>query len=787
MDSKRTIKLTLFSQERAIRAGDFSLMPVVVEAPFIISQPIKNFTQYTWIEGVQNGIPTFQSVKISANTINVLEGTEFSFGLKTIDPSNVNDSNSTENLSYRWKRDESQIYELNRLNNGVGTEAVFINSGSSKVGLSGRYTCEIVNSYGMVESDPIDINIIDPLKHPKIYKNLLLNGDGEGGLDGWQGSPDIKTIPFLNNIYQGRNFGSFRLGSVITLPPDFDITGGNFVNESLTTPVDQPPQFYFSLGGHSSLFFPYYWKRYQLDPSFKNINVKSNSSLVLDGGEQWISEGLLPNIVLNEDFNKTEFAGFFPGIGWLDTYNKNNNKSIVSLYSEFKNYIPTYFGRDRIKFAKFGGKPNASMNQTIDLTEASDFIDGLVYGVKYSTSQFFAYVGAGITNYQIKMTTAEGVKTFNYGIVDSEIWYDRIFERPNVAFPEVRSNALGFQKLTPLPGTPIEITPILDDKTTITLDYIDESGKIIKTEIINGPDASDVWAIKEKVFFPLTLLPIFLFIKPNSNPITVFGQQYTSTTALLPLFNKTNDLFSATAPITNSVKDVKAKFLLNKYGFKKQGATNFAPYGSMEEYKYRALEDRGAAAMFGVGKNIVIPYTTRTVNITVTFTHSSEIINDTNPELKGWKAQDIYNEELGQNTGISGRHAEYGTPRCGITKMKFLIAPNDVIISDKYATYQIPPASSTVLGLQKKKYSVASSFNSYSKDNRADLTYDLIQPKLPTAATAVTSPFITSNNLAAYIESINKKLLENLTQGQQQVDILPEIPPSFDPNSWDND
>jgi len=759
MDKKRTIKLTLLSQEQAIRAGDFSLMPVVREAPFIVSQPIKNFSQYTWIEGIQNATPTYQSIKISATTVSVLEGTAFSFGLRTIDPSNVNDSNSTENLSYRWKKDDSQIFELNRLNNGVGTEAVLIDSGSSKIGLSGRYTCEVSNKYGTIESDPIDINIIDPLKHPKIYKNLLLNGDGEGGLDGWQGSPDIKIIPFLNNIYQGRNFGSFRLGSVITLPPDFDITGPNFVNESLITPIDQPPEFYFSLGGHSSLFFPYYWRRRESDPSFKNINVKSYSSLVLNPTERWISEGLTPSIVLNEDFNKTEFAGFFPGIGWLDNYNKNNNKNIVSLYSEFKNYMPTYFGRDRIKFAKFGGKANASIAQTIDLTEASDFVDGLVYGVKYSTSQFFAYVGAGITNYEIKITTAEGIKTFNYGIADSEIWYDRIFERTNVAFPEVRANNLGFQKYTPLPGTPIEINPIVNDKTTITLDYIDESGKVLKTEVINGPDESDVWAIKEKVFFPLTLLPIFLFVQSSNNPITVFGQQYTTTTALLPLFDKTNDLFSLSTPVPNTLKDTNAKFLLNKYDFKQQGATNFAPYGSMEEYKYRAVEDHGAAAMFGVGKNIIIPFKTRTVNITVNFNHNSEIINDMNPEIKGWTSQDIYNEELGQNTGVSARYAEYGAPRCGITKMKFLIAPNDIKLSDKYVTYQIPPASSTVLGLQKKKYNIPNSFNSA---NKADFTYDIIQPKLPSTATPTTNPFIISNNLSAYITATNELIFQDV-------------------------
>jgi hypothetical protein len=770
MDKKRTITLKLYSQEQAIRAGDFSLMPVVVEAPFIISQPIKNFIQYTWIEGVQDGVPAYQSIKPTSNTINILEGTEFSFGLKTVDPSNVNDSNSTENLSYRWKKDESQIYELNRLKDGVGTDAIFINSANSKIALSGRYTCEVTNRYGTVESDPIDINIIDPLKHPKIYKNLLLNGDGEGGLEGWQGDTDIKVIPFLNNALLTNNFGSFKLGSIIVLPKDWTETTDR--DESQTEPIIQPPEFYFSLGSHSTLFFEYYWKRYQRDPTFKNINVKSKSSSVLNSSEMWVSEGLLPNIVANEDLGRTEFAGFFPGVGWLDFYNKNN-LNVIGLYSELKDYTPTYFGRDRIKFVKFGGKANATMTQTVDLTSASDIIDGSVYGIKYSTSQFFAYIGAGITNYKVTMTTAEGVKTFNYGLADSEIWYDRIFVLKNRSFPEVRDNDLGFQRYVPIVGTPIEITPIVNDKTSVTLDYIDDSGKILKTETINGPDETDVWAIKEKVFFPLTLLPIFLFVSlTGNNPITVFGQEYTNTNKLSPLFDNFNGAdilgdFNKTIPTT--LTDVNAKFLLNKYNFKSQGATNFAPYGSNYSYKDKSLEEYGAAAMFGVGKNIIIPFKTRTVNITVNFTHTSDIINDSNPEIKGWTSQDIYSDELGQNTGVSQKLTEYGAPRCGITKMKFLIAPNDIQVSDKYVTYQLPPATSTVLGLQKKRYNVPDSFNS---GNKVDFKYTLVQPVTPPVAPRTTSPFILSKNLASYIESLNQSVLKDKNNNPTTVEVI---------------
>lgn len=764
---KRTVTLKPYTEDRALRAGDFSLMPINPQSPVVVSQPLKNFTQTTWIEGVQSGIPKYQTIKPTFNVINVLEGTEFSFGFRVMDPSNVNDFNDVSNLTYLWKKDDSQIYDLNRLNNGTGVSGILISSANSKSDLSGRYVCEITNRYGTVETEPLDINVIDPLTHPKIYKNLLLNGDGEGGLDGWQGSTDIIVSPFIKDVVQTRVHGSFKIGGIITWSKDYHADPNQEgVNESLTNPIDLPLDFLFTAVDHTGLFYPYYKKRLNNDPTFRDPNVKSFSTNYLNDNERWLSEGFVPNITLNEDYEAslntgTQYpAAFFPGIAWMDRWNKNN--SVIGLVSEFKNYTGTYFTRDRLKFTKFDGKPNATITQTIDLSEAADFIDGLVYGVKYTTSQFFAYVGAGITGYNIKLETTEGKKTFNYYIADAEHLYDRYYQEVNDAFPEVRQKKLGNKKYKLLPDSVIEITPIVNDKTVITLEYFDELGNLVKKETINGPNETDVWAIKEKVYFPITLLPLFLFVQPNHNPITVFGQKYTDTDALLPFFTEPSTgkgllANSINKPVPSTIRDVAARFLMNKYNL----PTNYTPYSAVESVQGRSVEECGAAAMFGVGKNIVIPYKTRSVNVSITFIHTSEIIYDPNPELKSWDKDYIYSNEQGQSTGVSQRLVEYGAPRCSITKMKFVLGPNDIEISDKYPTYSLPPADKTVLGLQKKKYTDPKAFDTSDATKVFDYEKQYLTiPQPLTEPPKPANPFILSQNLNSYIEDLNKKLLQ---------------------------
>ena len=65
--------------------------------------------------------------------------------------------------------------------------------------------------------------------------------------------------------------------------------------------------------------------------------------------------------------------------------------------------------------------------------------------------------------------------------------------------------------------TDIEVQPKVYDKTRIELTYYNAQNVAIKTETINGPNEQDVWAIKEKVYFPLTLYPIYQCLNTDVN------------------------------------------------------------------------------------------------------------------------------------------------------------------------------------------------------------------------------------------------------------------------------
>ena len=760
----RNIRIGTYGEENAIRAGGFSLMPTNPSPPYIASQLTQNFQQNTWIENVVDYTPKLQQIQIQYDTVSMLLGTEFSIAVLAIDPSNVNNPTDTSQLSYRWKKNDSQIYQLNSLNGGIGVSALLINSVSSVPSVSGDYICEVSNTYGSIETQPITINVYDPYKHPKLYKNLILNGDAEGGLSGWQSAPEIGITPFLNDVAITKNFGSFRLSGFVTFKEDEGDTDKMVQN------------FRFSTASHYGSFFNFFNKRLKADPTFKDINVISKPEAALSEDEIWMTSNI-PQIVLNEDYNKSQYAGFFPGLAWMDLYNKNNK--VIGLYGDSKGHAMLYFSRNKIKFTKFGGNKTVAMSQTVDVSDAANFIDGSVYGVKYITSQFFAYVGAGITDYKIRVQTNDGEKTFNYYIGDSEQVYDKIMKddhwpsKKNPYFPDAFGT--GANKYKVLPNTPIDIIPIINDKTAITLNYIDDVGRVLKTEVINGPDASDVWAIKEKVFFPLTLYPIFEFLSPaaGGNDITVFGQKYTNTKALQGLFDsnlkvieleKTNAIKSFLSPdVLDKITDKAAKFLLNKYDFTAYEAAYPGNIWWMDERnKYKALNDHGAAAMFGVGKNIIVPAKTRSVNVVVEFNHNSEALNDPNPELKGWSFQEIYSDEYGNSTNVSRRLVEYGVPRCGITKMKFLLAVNDIDINDKFASFTIPPTSATVLGMQKARYTRPDEFNTA---DATDFQYKLVMPEVMPEPPKTDDLFIMSANLNSYIQKLNE-----IEQAQKELE-----------------
>ena len=1363
MATQITSSLSTNTSDPANKKSKFELLLTIPNAPTIQEQPIDRIDQRTWVQSIKANTVIYQKIKPTNNVVNVIEGTKLSWSILAGDASNLQNPNDTTTLKYFWRKDDASMVSVNSLNNSNGSDTIIITSESCTPTISGEYFCEVSNEYGTTISDSFTLNVFNVDNSSKFYTNLIKNGDGEGGLNTWNDGDNIKVLTFNNDISTRTNFGSFQLGGFITL-------------RGLTDkPTGYEPEFRFSTSNHSSLFYPNYDIRKQLEPNFLVINQPSKDSEIPPAFEKWPNFNYLAQIVLNEDYvandpngypYRSPLAAFFPGPYWMDSYNKNVEieggltqdltKGLATPYT--RTDTPTYFTRNNIQFEKDGGDKSATFSQTVNLENLSDFINGNSYGVNSLESQFFAYVGAGITGYNVTLDTIDqGKVTTKYYLTDVENWYDSIYQartpvfengaptingndlyaivgvkdilygrqlqnpkdstilnpatsnaRPiyvyngylaepaplneyhatdgtnnrsrvqydfrdgidnpgvvtpmwhlstkgdiktpswnefiginftlptktpvkglngsvlpgvwganrddleatydirgrlktsssikeiygnggtitspytesywkkngkqtklyiscslkfqakidivgptladsdtssNAAYPDfsgdnsmygkdfsaygrvraakgdyfiqvalqkrsdpssnwvnhkaygvplvfdldgsegkdaldpmnqnayynanmgeydgrsgtfdvqtandyesatwefdfkfsdtiqyysqhpdewrvvllsfetanvkittqyrkhstdpnkveyamldrpwaiVHNNGydtndrtyniplpipktikklevpigdmnnkykvkdgvryideygwvsaiknepwrihtipikfsaedqklkgytwetenadvnflneddtmakafvrhyfmagtvtdklthndndqygnddyefivyvknedskrdykkpklsiavlpgkdsylkitappeefdyvwelgIGGQKYRVKPGTNIEITPLVEDTTQIKIEFLNSTETVLEKHTIDGPDAKDVWAIKEKVYFPLTLNPIFQFVDSDTvfnvgNPITVFGQQYTHTKALAPWFNhRRNDvgfnmLEAGTASLDNAgrfkdnvamgpIKDTNAVFLINKYDFGPYGSTyprrEDIPIGSA----HRALYDHGAAAMFGVGKNIVIPPNTTAAKITVTFTHNSPIYNEPNKDIKKVGSElygNIYDDSSKMGTQIDKKYfkfQEYGAPRCGITQMKFLVAPNSIETTGKHITYNIPPKKFTVLGLQREKYAVSDYFNTATLILAQNplFNYTLTTPPNPPPPPKKQNPFLSAQNIASYQSTPNN--INTTVVIESNADSIP--PPIHNHGHTEND
>ena len=96
---------------------------------------------------------------------------------------------------------------------------------------------------------------------------------------------------------------------------------------------------------------------------------------------------------------------------------------------------------------------------------------------------------------------------------------------------------------------------------------------------------------------------------------------------------------------------------------------------------------------------------------------------------------------------------EYGAPRCGITQMKFIVAPNSIETTGKHTTFSLPPRKSTVLGLQREKYAIPNYFNSAILQSKFE--YKFVMPDNLPAPPQKPNPFILAKNLALYLSVPN--------------------------------
>jgi hypothetical protein len=822
---KLTIKVGSIPETQELRSGDFFLMPENPVPPVIVSDLNRNIKQKTWIREYIANEPSYFEIEPIFDVFYVVAGTTIEMFLLAEDPSLVDANNLGDDsrLQYTWKKNESAIVPINSLENGKGIRGLSIPGEDVNSEISGVYTCEVSNAYGTTISSRVKLEVVEPEKHPMLFRNLLKNGSS---IQNWSTDVDIITRAFMAAEPLTRNYGSLPGFSY------YDMDAQRVVGST-------PEDFRFCQGGHSSLLYSHLSSWYKKDKNLYNLEAESDPDRDLEGWQSWLLRSYPSSIVPNEDFDQWKYAGFFPGIKWIDSYNRNSSK-VIGLSNEVENQVLTYITRDKIKFKKDGGKEVSSLNQVIDVSNISSVVDGNITGLPQLNGQFFAYVGAGITGYKIKATTETGETIFNWYVLDPEDFFDRLKkstdERPKLA-----------------EGSVIEIIPLMEDTTQISVIAKNTNDVELSRVDLDGPSITDVFAIKEKAQLPITWYPIFDMFITSNNEIKIFGQTYSNTEALLALMSPNPEIpnkelvgyeyrlklenFSGGAnkrrrfknvlngvlisdeageiiissngeinltnyiqvketvgyfggdyipitptsepgwqylrvrehyvyikrqledidddirvrlietPIYTSIRadneqtridqtnvtglDRNAAFFIKKVPYKQ--ANSYYPIQVNEwttetkideKRTLKALQDYGAAAMFAVGTTFAIPKGTKSIQIVITFTHTSEAIDDIQPELRGWDNPEIYRNDYGSQK--SGRRfVEYGYPRCGVSMAKFMLLTQNATLSQDYPSYFLPPPEATVLGLRRKKLYE----NSNDTSQPGTYSYDFLMPK----------------------------------------------------------
>lgn len=778
--------------EDALRVGSFDLLPTVNKPPVITSHPARNFQQLTWARVViQDNKPTPRliDIKINPKGYAVRKGTAISWGLYCIDPSNVNNINDVSNLTFIWKRDGFPLYQYNRQNNGFGVEQIQFTATECTQELDGVYTCEVSNEFGTTTSAPFRLEVYDLDNSDLLYTNLLSNGDGLGGIDGWT-NPDGLITPIVSNYRNVNN------PSTITGYPGTNLNIGT--GDSYNAPL---PWAHMTNIDDTQLFYLGYKTYLESNKeTLTDLTIPTSNLTPFPDSLKWMNTSLRVPIIPNEDFGKgpSRMQGFYPGVGYMDKYNKNTTgKQKIRFQSEFKHSPLTYFGRKNIKFEE---DSTTTFTQTVSIADLENLTEGQVGGVDFLTAQFFAYVGNAISRYTIRCIVGGEQVDYDY--------YMFAYQDINEYIYQLEGHTIA--RIFPDPGTPIEVIPHADDSTTVTVEALDELNNVVNTKVFKGPTALDVWSIKEKADWSLTLYPIFAFMNNNNNPIKVFGQVYTNTNGLAPLFKQERNGTGMLGPTNleylhtgiDILTDINAKFIVQRYGqvyrewnkpyprssWQSRPGDFWYETGIDSDIKEKAYMDKGASAFFGIGGEIVLPSKTKQLRVRVDFTNSSPGRLDTNPSSKigtnsyispgsgggsAFTDNEIYNTiyDMGGTKGNKpgGQQVtpyfKYGTPRCGITKMKLVIVPNGDVASQKHTSYALPPQSNTTLGLAKQ---AALSIGN-DATTKSEFMYKLYQPD---GVPPTPNPEI----LSADIEELREQYADVIETGQTEAQLEFETP-----------
>ena len=351
---------------------DFELYSDQVGAPVIV--PVtENGVQFDVIQTTIVGPDgAYKSVKTEGSRVSLLEGTAFSVGVTALNPQNPSDPYNIEDLKFAWYKNESYLYDVNNQNDFKGYNVITYTAEQCTPELTGNYHVEITNSTGTTRSVDLVVTVYNRANVPELYGNLLQNGSGEAGLDNWETENGITTKEFDPTILQSSNLGSINIQDRLWKNEDISLVPG----DTDFAPIQPQGAFRFSSEYNWINFTKYFnnWKQGVLQ-------------------DEWWYTNVPPNLISNEDPDD-KFGCFYPSRRYVDEYNDNQGK--LGLLEEMTQ-VQSYFTKEPTQRK---GNPIATMTQTIDVSNADDFIDGNVCGVDQLVGNFFAYAGIGIDSYE---------------------------------------------------------------------------------------------------------------------------------------------------------------------------------------------------------------------------------------------------------------------------------------------------------------------------------------------------------------------------------------------------
>jgi hypothetical protein len=648
------------TQKRGRVKPDFELLPQDQVAPSVVSQPLRNFIQYTHLN--QAGEPL--SVKTTnTNIIRVLKNTTIGFSAVVEDPSNTLDPYDTTNLKFVWKVNDSEIYDLSSLNGGRGTSQVYLDGEFVTPAINGEYFLEVSNKFGTTASEKFTIEVIDQELNPLLNKNLIRNSIGNKGLEDWDLADDIVVKQMEDSKGWTQNFASIVNAASVQVQREAR-DNPNIVSYDPRVRYEKP--FVYCRSNNYI----------NMNEAWNEVKFKERMS-EMEGWDykEWGYKEFAPQIIDNEK-PWAPFNQFFPSPHTVDEYNGNSgllNKG--SLINDFGT-LPTYFTRDKIKFVKDSGKPKSQMSQIVDISDIADLADGNVTGINKLNAHFFTYIGTGISKYNYVLRDIDGVvvKTLNTYILDKQNWG---FFLTNKEFNkyQIPSNVVR-----------IDLEPITSDIVDVNIDCIGADGSVIKRETITGPREKDIFAVKEKFLISTYVNKLFNavtnFDLRKDLDVYIFGIKYFTIGAPKITTVRTGSTTRTKIESKNANTNWLKEYYPQYKGFTDDWSAQKWETG---DFTLKGF-DKGAAAMFGYSKNIQIPAKTRQIKVAIDFIHNSTAINDANAEpTVNWTDEDIYGEHL-EDGGLY----EYNFPKTAVTQTKLLITTEQPKINSTYPTYYLP-------------------------------------------------------------------------------------------------